>query len=310
MVGSAIVKALNREGYFNLLVRTHAQLDLTCQADVQHFFEQERPDYIFLAAAKVGGIHANATQPADFIYTNLTIQTNVINSAYKTGATQLLFLGSSCIYPKHATQPMKEEALMTGPLEPTNEPYAIAKIAGIKMCEAYNRQYGTRFRSVMPTNLYGANDNFHPENSHVIPGLIRKFHDAKMNGQKKMTVWGTGLAKREFLHANDMAQACLMVMNLSQEKYQKMTDPFQSHVNIGSGHDIHIRDLAMIIKKVVGFKGQVFFDSKRPDGPPRKYLDTGLMRKAGFTPAVELNQGIQKTYTWFLSHYNIKDTAA
>lgn len=304
MVGSAIVRALEAQGFSNLALRTHSHLDLTCQAEVRQFFELERPEYVFLAAAKVGGIHANATLPADFIYSNLTIQSNVLDAAFRNRVKQLLFLGSSCIYPKHAPQPMNENALMSGALEPTNEAYAVAKIAGVKMCEAYNRQHNTRFRSVMPTNLYGENDNFHPENSHVIPGLIRKFHDAKMNKEDQVIVWGTGRAKREFLHVDDMARACLMVMDLPQEEYQAMTTPFQSHINIGSGKDIFIRELADMIQEVVGYKGKIFFDSNKPDGPPRKCLDTGLITKMGFKPSLGLKQGLKQTYAWFLRHQN------
>jgi len=310
MVGSAIVRALEAKGYHNIIKRTHAQLDLTCQKDVQDFFHRERPDYVFLAAAKVGGIYANSTLPADFIYSNLMIQTNVLEAAYRTKVKQLLFLGSSCIYPRLASQPMDETVLMTGPLEPTNEPYAIAKIAGIKMCEAYNRQYGTKFRSVMPTNLYGRKDNFDPETSHVIPGLIRKFHDAKTNNERKVVVWGTGKAKREFLHVDDMAKGCLMVMDLRQKEYHAMTDPFLSHINLGTGKDITIKDLAGIIKEITGFKGRIDFNSEIPDGTPRKCLDTKLMERIGFSPTIGLQHGIEQTYSWFIKHLSISKTAA
>ncbi len=310
MVGSSIVRALEKKGYQNILKRTHAQLDLTSQKEVRDFFYQERPDYVFLAAAKVGGIYANSAQPGEFIYSNLMIQTNVLDAAYKTNVTRLLFLGSSCIYPKLASQPMSENVLMTGPLEPTNEAYAIAKIAGIKMCEAYNRQYGTKFRSVMPTNLYGQNDNFDPQTSHVIPGLIQKFHHAKMNNEQKVIVWGTGTAKREFLHVDDMAKGCLIVMNLQQEEYQAMTDPFLSHINLGTGKDISIKELAEMIKEVVEFKGQICFNSEIPDGTPRKLLNTGLIEKMGFSPSVDLQQGIEHTYTWFVNHSRLTKSAS
>jgi len=310
MVGSAIVRALEADGYHNIIKRTHAQLDLTSQKDVRDFFNQERPEYVFLAAAKVGGIYANSTMPGEFIYLNLMIQTTVIDAAYRTDVKQLLFLGSSCIYPKLAAQPIGENALMTGPLEPTNESYAIAKIAGIKMCEAYNRQYGTNFRSVMPTNLYGPNDNFDPETSHVIPGLIRKFHDARTYNEKKVAVWGTGMAKREFLHVDDMAKGCLMVMNLLQKKYRAMTTPFKSQINLGSGEDISIKELAEIIKETTGFKGDISFNSAIPDGTPKKCLDTSLMAKTGFSSTIELQHGIEQTYIWFLKHKSTISTAA
>ncbi len=310
MVGSAIVRALEEKGYYNIIKRTHAQLDLTCQKDVRDFFSLERPDYVFLAAAKVGGIYANSTLPGEFIYSNLMIQTNVLEAAHRTKVKQLLFLGSSCIYPRLAPQPMRENALMTGQLESTNESYAIAKIAGIKMCEAYNRQYGTKFRSVMPTNLYGPYDNFDPETSHVIPGLIRKFHDARMNNEKKVVVWGTGMAKREFLHVDDMAKGCLMVMNLQQKKYQAMTDPFLSHINIGTGKDISIKALAGIIKEIVGFKGDISFNPEIPDGTPRKLLDTGLIEKMGFAPTINLHQGIEQTYSWLIKQSRFTRSAA
>ena len=256
----------------------------------------------FLAAAKVGGIHANSTLPADFIYENLMIQANVLDAAFRSQVKQLLFLGSSCIYPRLCTQPMKENALMTGPLEPTNEPYAIAKIAGIKMCESYNRQHGTRFRSVMPTNLYGEYDNFHPENSHVIPGLTRRFHDTKINKDKIIVIWGTGNVRREFLHVDDMARACLSVMNLPEKEYQVLTRPTQSHINIGSGKDISIKELAYLIKKIVGYQGDIVFDPARPEGPPEKRLDVHLMKQVGYKPVIELRQGIEQTYKWFLKH--------
>jgi len=310
MVGSSIVRALEKKGYQNILKRTHAQLDLTSQKEVRDFFYQERPEYVFLAAAKVGGIYANSTQPGEFIYSNLMIQTNVLEAAYRTNVNRLLFLGSSCVYPKLASQPMGENVLMTGPLEPTNEAYAIAKIAGIKMCEAYNRQYGTKFRSVMPTNLYGQNDNFDPQTSHVIPGLIQKFHHAKIYNEQKVVVWGTGKAKREFLHVDDMAKGCLIVMNLQQGEYQTMTDPFLSHINLGTGKDISVQELAGIIKKAVGFKGQIRFNPEIPDGTPRKLLNTGLIEKMGFSPSVDLQQGIEHTYAWFVNHSSLTNSTA
>jgi GDP-L-fucose synthase len=273
MVGSAIVKQLTAAGYQNLVVRTHAQLDLTDQTAVRDFMQQEKPQHVIMAAAKVGGIHANNTYPAEFIYQNLMVEANVIHQAWSVGCHQLLFLGSSCIYPKLVPQPMPESALCTGVLEATNEPYAIAKIAGIKLCESYNRQYGTDYRSVMPTNLYGQNDNFHLDNSHVIPAMIRKFHDAKTNQSPTVTLWGTGTAMREFLHVDDMAAACLHVMDLSKPAYQACTEPMLSHLNVGTGTDVTIRKLAETIQHVVGFKGDIIWDSTKPDGTPRKLMD-------------------------------------
>lgn len=302
MVGSAILRNLTLSGHENIVTRTSLELNLTCQQDVRSFFETEPPEYVFLAAAKVGGIHANNTLPVDFLYNNLMIQANVMEAAFKSKVKQLLFLGSSCIYPKNAVQPMKENALLTGPLEPTNEPYAIAKITGIKLCESYNRQYGTRFRSVMPTNLYGKNDNFHPENSHVIPGLMRKFHDAKINDKGSISVWGTGNARREFLHVDDMASACIRVMTLSQKEYQAVTTPFLSHINIGSGKDISIRELAGIMKEVVGYKGRIQFDESKPDGPARKLLDISILENLDWIPEIGLKQGLAITYQWLLKN--------
>ncbi|MBW2614310.1 MAG: GDP-L-fucose synthase [Deltaproteobacteria bacterium] len=302
MVGSAIVRGLKSRGMGNIVTRSRTELDLTDQRAVRQFFETQRPEHVFLAAAKVGGIHANNTYPADFIYSNLIIQSNVLEAAFCHGVKRLLFLGSSCIYPREAGQPMSEAALMSGPLEPTNEPYAVAKIAGIKMCEAFNRQHGTQFRSVMPTNLYGENDNFHPENSHVIPALVRRFHEAKIKGQKSVVVWGTGNARREFLHVDDMAAACLHVMQLSQEKYLSHTAPMLSHINIGVGRDITIRQLAETVKRVVGYPGEIVFDRDKPDGPGRKFLDTTKLTGLGWQPEIGLEEGLTGTYQWFLKN--------
>ena len=332
LVGSAILRALEKSGYNNCVVRSRQELDLTCQSSVERFFDEERPEYVFLAAAKVGGILANATYPADFIYQNLVIETNVIHAAYKYGAKKLLFLGSSCIYPRDCPQPMKEEYLLTGPLEPTNEPYAVAKIAGIKMCEAYNRQYGTKYISVMPTNLYGPNDNFDLETSHVLPALIRKFHLAKLAMQKdwegikknevifgripddfkrslgldpktnlplensdnapEVVLWGTGSPRREFLYVDDLADACIYLMN----NYDG-----SEIVNIGVGKDITIRELAELIAKIVGYQGKIRFDTSKPDGTPRKLLDVSKLSSLGWQPTIGLEEGIKKTYGWFLS---------
>jgi len=305
LVGSAIVKQLCHKGFGNLLMRTREELDLTNQADVQAFFQREKPDYVILAAAKVGGIHANNTYPADFIYQNMMIEANVINSAYESGVKRLLFLGSTCIYPKSVKQPMREDALLTGALEPTNEPYALAKIAGIKLCESYNRQHNTDFRSVMPTNLYGPNDNFHPENSHVVPALMRRFHEAKVNHDPVVTVWGTGNVMREFLYVDDMADASLFVLGLNQEVYQANVEPMLSHVNIGTGVDIKISMLVEIIKKVVGFEGDVIYDISKPDGPPRKLIDTSILNNMGWRHSIDLQEGLRKTYDWYLCQSNI-----
>jgi len=295
LVGSAIVRNLEKNGYTNLLLRTSSELDLTNQADVNQFFETERPDYVFLAAAKVGGIHANDTYPADFIRVNLQIQTNVIDAAYRNDAKKLLFLGSSCIYPKLAPQPMKEEYLLTGELEPTNESYAIAKIAGIKMCQAYKKQYGFNAISLMPTNLYGPGDNFNLENSHVMPALIRKFHDAKEQGKESVEVWGTGTPKREFLHVDDMADAAVFLMN----NYDG-----EQFVNVGVGNDVSIKELAEIVKETVGFEGELKFDSSKPDGTPRKLLDVTKLNEAGWRARINLEEGVKTTYQWFLEHIN------
>jgi len=300
LVGSAIVRQLEERGFTNLLMRTHKELDLANQAQVQSFFQQEKPDYVILAAAKVGGIHANNTYPADFIYQNMMIEANVINSAYENKVKRLLFLGSTCIYPKAVEQPMREDALLTDVLEPTNEPYALAKIAGIKLCESYNRQYGTDFRSVMPTNLYGINDNFHPENSHVIPALMRRFHEAKVNNDTEVVVWGTGKAMREFLYVDDMATASLFVLELDEHIYQANTKSMLSHINIGTGVDVTIRKMAETMKQVVGFKGKLSFDTTKPDGPPRKLIDITRLKNMGWNYSVDLKDGLIKTYKWYL----------
>lgn len=297
LVGSAIVRALTKFGFTNLLCRTHAELDLTQQSQVNDFFESERPDYVFLAAAKVGGIHANNTFRGDFIYTNLAIQNNVIDAAHRYHAKRLLFLGSSCIYPRNCPQPMREDYLLTGSLEPTNEPYAIAKIAGIKMCEAYNDQYGTDFAAVMPTNLYGPYDNFDLETSHVLPALIRKIHNAKKQNNPTVTLWGTGTAKREFLHVDDMADACIFMMN--KKSYKNM-------VNIGCGKEITIHEVAELIKEVVGYTGKIVYDSSKPDGTPRKLLDTTKINQLGWHSQIGLKEGLEQTYKWFLENYHEK----
>jgi len=302
LVGSAIVRQLESRGFTNLLMCTHKELDLTNQAQVQNFFQQETPDYVILAAAKVGGIHANNTYPADFIYQNMMIEANVINSAYENKVKRLLFLGSTCIYPKAVKQPMREDALLTDVLEPTNEPYALAKIAGIKLCESYNRQYGTDFRSVMPTNLYGPNDNFHPENSHVIPALMRRFHDAKVNNDSEVVVWGTGNAMREFLYVDDMAAASLFVLELDEQIYQANTKSMLSHINVGTGKDITIREMAETMKEVVGFKGKLIFDTTKPDGAPRKLIDVSRLSNMGWEYSVDLKDGLSKTYKWYLKN--------
>jgi len=302
LVGSAIVRQLKSRGFTNLLMRTHKELDLTNQVQVQTFFEQEKPDYVILAAAKVGGIHANNTYPADFIYQNMMIEANVINSAYENEVKRLLFLGSTCIYPKAVEQPMREDALLTGVLEPTNEPYALAKIAGIKLCESYNRQYGTDFRSVMPTNLYGINDNFHPENSHVIPALMQRFHEAKVNGDAEVVVWGTGKAMREFLYVDDMAKASLFVLELDEETYKANTQPMLSHINVGTGKDVTIREMAETMRQVVGFKGKLIFDITKPDGAPRKLIDVRRLKRMGWKYSIDLKDGLRETYRWYVNN--------
>ena len=301
LVGSAIVRQLEQRGFANLIMRTHKELDLTNQAQVQNFFKQEKPDYVILAAAKVGGIYANNTYPADFIYQNMMIEANVINSAYGNKVKRLLFLGSTCIYPKAVEQPMREDALLTDVLEPTNEPYALAKIAGIKLCESYSRQHGTDFRSVMPTNLYGINDNFHPENSHVIPALMRRFHEAKINNDAEVVVWGTGNAMREFLYVDDMASASLFVLELNEDTYQANTKPMLSHINVGTGVDVTIREMAEIMKEVVGFKGRLTFDATKPDGAPRKLINITRLSNMGWKYSTDLEDGLDITYKWYLN---------
>ena len=301
LVGSAIVRQLESRGFANLLMRTHKELDLCNQAQVQNFFQQEKPDYVILAAAKVGGIHANNTYPADFIYQNMMIEANIINSAYENKVKRLLFLGSTCIYPKAVEQPMHEEAILTDVLEPTNEPYALAKIAGIKLWESYNRQYGTDFRSVMPTNLYGINDNFHPENSHVIPALMRRFHKAKINNDAEVMVWGTGNAMREFLYVDDMAQASLFVLELDEKTYQANTQPMLSHINVGTGKDVTIREMAETMKEIVGYKGKLTFDIAKPDGAPRKLIDVTRLSRMGWRYSVDLEEGMKNTYDWYVN---------
>lgn len=305
MVGSAIVRQLLAQGHpaDRIVTRTHAELDLTNQAAVRAFFAAEKPDQVYLAAAKVGGIYANNNYPAEFIYENLMMQANVIDAAFRNGVQKLLFLGSSCIYPKLADQPMREDALLTGTLEPTNEPYAIAKIAGIKLCESYNRQYGQShgvdYRSVMPTNLYGPGDNYHPENSHVIPALIRRFHEAKLAQAPIVSIWGTGTPKREFLYVDDMAAASVHVMNLPKPTYDQHTQPMLSHINVGTGVDCTIRELAETIARVTGFSGRLVWDSSRPDGTPRKLMDVGRIEGLGWRSEVELEDGLRSTYAWY-----------
>ena len=302
MVGSAIVRALEKAGDAEIITRTRSELDLLDQAAVFRFFNQHAVDEVYLAAAKVGGIWANNTYPAEFIYQNLIIEANIIHGAFQAGVRKLLFLGSSCIYPKLAEQPIAESSLLQGALEPTNEPYAIAKIAGIKLCESYNRQYGTDYRSVMPTNLYGINDNFHPENSHVVPALLRRFHEAKMQDLPSVTVWGSGSPMREFLYVDDMASACLHVMNLPKEVYGEHVLPMSSHINVGTGKDCTIRELANTIARAVGYQGDILWDTSKPDGTPRKLLDVSLLKRLGWQYSVELDEGIERTYQWFLQN--------
>ena len=302
MVGSAIVRALEKAGDAEIITRTRSELDLLDQVAVFRFFNQNAVDEVYLAAAKVGGIWANNTYPAEFIYQNLIIEANIIHGAFQAGVRKLLFLGSSCIYPKLAEQPIVESSLLQGALEPTNEPYAIAKIAGIKLCESYNRQYGTDYRSVMPTNLYGINDNFHPENSHVVPALLRRFHEAKMQDLPSVTVWGSGSPMREFLYVDDMAGACLHVMNLPKEVYGEHVLPMSSHINVGTGKDCTIRELANTIARAVGYQGDILWDTSKPDGTPRKLLDVGLLKRLGWQYSVELDEGIERTYQWFLQN--------
>lgn len=303
MVGSAIVRQLearkaNGEA-LSIVTRTHAELDLKDQAAVAAFMEQEKPDVVILAAAKVGGIHANNTYPAEFLYDNLMMECNVIHQAHANGVNRLLFLGSSCIYPRMAPQPMREDALLTGTLEPTNEPYAIAKIAGIKLCESYNRQYGTDYRSVMPTNLYGPGDNYHPENSHVVPALIRRFHEAKLANAPEVVIWGTGTPLREFLHVDDMAAASLFVLDLPKETYQAHTQPMLSHINVGSGQEVSIGELTKLVADVVGYQGQLKFDPTKPDGTPRKLMDSSRLEGMGWKAKVGLKDGLADAYQGF-----------
>jgi GDP-L-fucose synthase len=308
MVGSAIVRQLEAQENVDVIVRTRSELDLTNQQAVRDFFETEKIDQVYLAAAKVGGIHANNTYPADFIYENLMIECNIIHSAHLVGIQQLLFLGSSCIYPKLAAQPMQETALLTGTLEETNEPYAVAKIAGIKLCESYNRQYGRDYRSVMPTNLYGPNDNFHPENSHVIPALLRRFHKAKLNNDSKVIAWGSGKPMREFLHVSDMAAASIHVMNLDKTIYDENTEPMLSHINVGTGVDCTIRELVETVAKVTGFAGDIEWDSTKPDGAPRKLMNVDRLTSLGWKYSYSLENGLQNVYQWFLgNHDTIRD---
>lgn len=302
MVGGAILRQLQARGETNIITRTHAELDLTDQAAVRAFMQVERPDVVILAAAKVGGILANNSYPADFIYENLMIEANVIHQAFAAGVTRLLQLGSSCIYPRSVPQPMREDALLTGVLEPTNEPYAIAKIAGIKLCESYNRQHGTDYRSVMPTNLYGPGDNFHPENSHVLPALIRRFHEAAQSGTEEVTIWGSGTPKREFLHVDDMAAASLFVLDLPKADYEANTQPMLSHINVGSGTDISILELAQKVAGITGYKGRIVTDPSKPDGTMRKLMDVSRLTQMGWSAQIGLDQGIAETYQWYLAN--------
>ncbi len=309
LVGSALVRRLQAGGHASLLTRTHAELDLTDERATRAFFEQERPEYVFLAAAKVGGIVANNTYPAEFIRDNLAIQTNVIHAAWLAGVKRLMFLGSSCIYPKLAAQPMRESALLTGPLEPTNRPYALAKIAGIEMCWSYNRQYGTKYLAAMPTNLYGPGDNYHPQNSHVIPALLRKFHEARASGSPTVTVWGTGTPRREFLFSDDMADACVFLMNLPDERYEALLGSDESVtgrfepplVNIGVGHDVTIAELAALVAEVTGYEGRIVFDTTKPDGTPRKLMDVGLLERSGWKARTGLRDGLSIAYREFIA---------
>ena len=302
MGGSSILRNLKSLGYRNIITATREELDLTQQSEVNSFFKNNEFDQVYMAAARVGGIYANNTYPAQFIYENLMIEANVIHSAYISGVKKLLFLGSSCIYPKNSKQPMIEDMLLTGILEPTNEPYAISKIAGIKLCESYNREYGTDFRSIMPTNLYGPGDNFHPENSHVIASLIHRFHSAKLDEKSNVLVWGTGKPFREFLHVDDMASAAIHIMNIEKSEYLKNTEPQLSHINVGSGKEYTISDLAMLIAETVDFKGNIKFDEDKPDGTPRKLIDSTLLRSMGWEPQLDLRKGLRDTYNWYLEN--------
>lgn len=304
LVGSALMRQLNAQGYSNIITRTHAELDLTDQSAVVDFFQAEKPEYVILAAAKVGGIHANNTYPAEFVQQNLAIQTNVIHESYMVGVKRLLFLGSSCIYPRDCPQPIKEEYLLTGPLEPTNRPYALAKISGIEMCWSYNRQYGTQFLAVMPTNLYGVGDNYHPENSHVIPALIRKFHEAKVSNQSSVTVWGSGTPKREFLYSDDMAEACVFILSLTDKYFQPLlasdsNDGLPPVINLGSGDDLTIAELAFLVKEVVRYDGKIFFDKTKPDGTMRKLMDSYRLSQLGWIPSTHLKAGLKEVYLKF-----------
>lgn len=311
MVGAAIVRALQSKGQTNVISRSHAELDLTDQAAVRAFFALEKPDQVYLAAARVGGIHANNTYPAEFIYQNLMIEANVIDAAFRNGVRKLLFLGSSCIYPKMVSQPMREDALLTGVLEPTNEPYAIAKIAGIKLCESYNRQYGSShgldYRSVMPTNLYGPGDNYHPENSHVIPALIRRFHEAKIRNTPSVAIWGSGTVRREFLYVDDMATACVHVMNLDRTDYERQTQPMLSHINVGSGIDVAIGELAKMVARTVGYAGEIAYDASRPDGVARKLMDSASINSLGWQSKVGLEEGLALAYRDFLNAESVRE---
>lgn len=302
LVGSSLVRKLKSKNFNNLLTISHSELDLTNQSKVGDFFQKERPDYVIIAAAKVGGIAANNNFPADFIYDNIMIQTNIINASFKFNVKRLLFLGSTCIYPKLAEQPIKESALLSGLLEETNEPYAIAKISGIKLCESYNRQHNTDFRSLMPTNLYGENDNFHPENSHVIPALIRRFHEAKINNSDEVIIWGDGTPMREFLYVDDLADASIFVLSLSKEKYFSNVSPSLTHINVGTSIDISILELSKTLKSIIGFNGKIVFDPSKPNGTPRKVVDTSRLSKIGWNHKINLYEGLEKTYRWFLSN--------
>jgi len=310
LVGSAIVRVLRAQGQANIVTRSHAELELTDQAQVRAFFRSEAIDQVYLAAARVGGIHANNTYPAEFIYDNMMVQANVVHEAWRSGVGKLLFLGSSCIYPRLARQPIKEEYLMGGMLEPTNEPYAMAKIAGIKLCESYNRQYGTDYRSVMPTNLYGPGDNYHPENSHVIPALMRRFHEAKLSSAPEVVIWGSGKPMREFLYVDDMAQACVHVMNLDHATYAAHTDPMHSHINVGTGEDVTIAELARLVGEVVGYRGRIAFDPGKPDGTPRKLLDVSKLKSLGWQARTPLAEGLRRAYAAFAELMKVQEKRA
>jgi GDP-L-fucose synthase len=309
LVGSAIVRALRAQGQSNLVTRSHAELELTDQDQVRHFFRSERIDQVYLAAARVGGIHANNTYPAEFIYDNMMVQANVVHEAWRAGVRKLLFLGSSCIYPRLAEQPIREAYLMGGKLEPTNEPYAMAKIAGIKLCESYNRQYGTDYRSVMPTNLYGPGDNYHPQYSHVIPALVRRFHEAKLAGSPEVAIWGSGKPMREFLYVDDMADASVFVMNLDQDTYAAHTDAMHSHINVGTGQDVTIAELAQLVGDTVGYRGRIVFDTSKPDGTPRKLLDVSKLKALGWQARTPLRDGLQRAYTDFVRRMQAREPA-